>query len=227
MNPPIEAMPRDAAPRLAFEPELLLAALDVRLLLLDVDGVLTPGDLLYGAQGEELKRFSTLDGHGLKLLMSAGIEPVVISGRDSPALRARIAELGLRHSVLGSGAKLPAAQSLLDQLELDWEQVAIIGDDWPDLALIARAGFSAAPPQSHAEVLARVRHITRAPAGLGAVREVCDLLLMARGAYAALLQDAIEGKPHTPPPGNTKAGRPHDAVSGTLAEPGAVLPSAR
>ncbi|OZB73888.1 MAG: 3-deoxy-D-manno-octulosonate 8-phosphate phosphatase [Thiomonas sp. 14-64-326] len=222
MNPPIEATPRDATPRLAFEPELLLAALDVQLLLLDVDGVLTPGDLLYGAQGEELKRFSTLDGHGLKLLMSAGIEPVVISGRDSPALRARIAELGLQHSVLGSGAKLPAAQSLLDQLELSWEQVAIIGDDWPDLALIARAGFSAAPPQSHAEVLARVSHITRAPAGLGAVREVCDLLLMARGAYAALLQDALDGKPHTPSPG-----RPHDAISGTLAEPGAVLPSAR
>jgi len=217
MSPPIEA-----TPRLTFEPELLLAALDVRLLLLDVDGVLTPGDLLYGAQGEELKRFSTLDGHGLKLLMSAGIEPVVISGRDSPALRARIAELGLQHSVLGSGAKLPAAQSLLDQLELSWKQVAIIGDDWPDLALIARAGFSAAPPQSHAEVLARVSHITRAPAGLGAVREVCDLLLMARGAYAALLQDALDGKPHTPPPG-----RPHDAISGTLAEPGVVLPSAR
>ena len=71
-------------------------------------------------------------------------------------------------------------------------------------------------------MLARVSHITRAPAGLGAVREVCDLLLMARGTYAALLQDALDGKPHTPPPG-----RPHDAISGTLAEPGAVLPSAR
>jgi 3-deoxy-D-manno-octulosonate 8-phosphate phosphatase (KDO 8-P phosphatase) len=189
----------DATPRLAFDPELVLAALDVRLLLLDVDGVLTPGDLLYGAQGEELKRFSTIDGHGLKLLMHAGIEPVIISGRDSPALRARIAELDLRHSVLGSGAKLPAAQALLDALRLQWSQVAVIGDDWPDLPLIARAGLSAAPPGSHPEVLARVRHVTRAPAGCGAVREVCDLLLTARGVYAALLQDALDGKPHSPP----------------------------
>ena len=211
----------DATPRLAFDPELILAVLDTRLLLLDVDGVLTPGDLLYGAQGEELKRFSTLDGHGLKLLMSAGVEPVIISGRDSPALRARIAELGLRHSVLGSGAKLPAAQSLLDQLQLSWAQVAIIGDDWPDLALIARAAFSAAPPQSHPEVLARVRHITQAPAGLGAVREICDLLLTARGAYAALLQDALDGQPHTPPRQSP------DPITGTLAEPGAVQSSSR
>ena len=212
----------DATPRLAFDPELVLAALDIRLLLLDVDGVLTPGDLLYGAQGEELKRFSTLDGHGLKLLMHAGVEPVIVSGRDSPALRARIAELGLRHSILGSGAKLPAAQSLLDQLQLRWSQVAIIGDDWPDLALIARAAFSAAPPQSHAEVLARVRYVTRAPAGLGAVREVCDLLLTAHGAYAQLLADALAGAPHTPPPQQAA-----DPISGTLAAPGAVLPSTR
>lgn len=211
----------DATPHLAFDPELVLAALDVRLLLLDVDGVLTPGDMLYGAQGEELKRFSTLDGHGLKLLMSAGIEPVILSGRDSPALRARITELGLQHSILGSGAKLPAAQALLDRLQLTWDQVAIVGDDWPDLALIVRAAFSAAPPLSHPEVLARVRHVTRAPAGLGAVREVCDLLLTARGVYARLLQDALDGEPHAQQ-------RPAASVIvGTLAEPGAVLPSAR
>ncbi len=214
----------DTAPRQNFAPELLLAALDVRLLLLDVDGVLTPGDLLYGAQGEELKRFSTLDGHGLKLLMSAGIEPVIISGRDSPALRARIAELGLQHSVLGSVAKLPAAQALLDRLGLGWQQVAIVGDDWPDLALIARAAYSAAPPTSHPEVLARVHHVTHAPAGMGAVREVCDVLLTARGAYANLLQDALDGKPHTPPRAATVL---TDPVVGTLAEPGAVLPSGR
>ena len=211
----------DATPRQHFDAELVLAALDVRLLLLDVDGVLTPGDLLYGAQGEELKRFSTIDGHGLKLLMAAGVEPVIISGRDSPALRARIAELGLRHSVLGTGIKLPAAQALLDSLQLGWNQVAMIGDDWPDLALLARAGFSAAPPGSHPEVLARVRHVTRAPAGIGAVREVCDLLLTARGAYAALLQDAIEGTPRT------LSRAPADPTAGTLAAPGAVFPSGR
>ncbi|MGE0072178.1 MAG: KdsC family phosphatase [Thiomonas sp.] len=210
----------DATPLLNFDAELVLAALDVRLLLLDVDGVLTPGDLLYGAHGEELKRFSTVDGHGLKLLLHAGVEPVIVSGRDSAALRARIAELGLRHSILGSGAKLPAVQALLDRLQLGWEQVAVIGDDWPDLPLLARAAFSAAPPSSHPEVLARVRHVTRAAAGLGAVREICDLLLTARGAYARLLQDALDGKPHTPVAAA-------DPIHGTLAEPGAVQPSAR
>ncbi len=206
---------RDPVPRQQFDPELLLAALDVRLLLLDVDGVLTPGDLLYGARGEELKRFSTIDGHGLKLLQVAGIEPVIISGRDSPALRTRIAELGLRHSVLGSTAKLPAAQALLDRLQLGWDQVAMIGDDWPDLALLVRVGFGVAPPGSHPEVLARVDHVTRAPAGQGAVREVCDLLLAARGAYAGLLCDALDGAPHAP------AVTAADSTPGTPAAPAA------
>lgn len=192
------AKPADPTPFQAFDPELLLAAQNVRVLLLDVDGVLTPGDLLYGEHGEMLKRFSTLDGHGLKLLQAAGVMPVIISGRDSAALRARIAELGLEHSVLGSGAKLPAAEAILDKLGLTWAEAAMIGDDWPDLALLARAGFTAAPPASHPEVLARVRHVTRAPAGLGAVREVCDLILTARGAYAQWLRDALDGAPHHP-----------------------------
>lgn len=222
MQTPADPTPRiDCAPRQQFDPERLLAALDVRLLLLDVDGVLTPGDLYYGAQGDELKRFSTIDGHGLKLLTVAGVESVIISGRDSAALRCRIAELGLRHSVLGSHAKLPPAQALLDRLQLGWNQVAVIGDDWPDLALLARAGFSAAPPSSHPEVLARVDHVTRAPAGSGAVREVCDLLLAARGAYAGLLRDALEGGPHAP------AAEAADPTAGTLAAPGAVAPSTR
>ncbi len=186
----------DAAPRISFDAGLLLRAQPVRLLLLDVDGVLTPGDLLVGADGEQLKRFSTLDGHGLKLLAGCGVRPAVLSGRDSPALRARLAELGLlEHALLGRSHKLPGAQSLLQALQLDWEQVAVIGDDWPDLPLLVRAGLAACPPQSHPEVLARVHHVTRAPAGLGAVRELCDLLLCAQGAYAGLLEQAVHGEP--------------------------------
>lgn len=192
--------PADPTPAQTFDPELLLALQDVRLLLLDVDGVLTPGDLLYGEQGEVLKRFSTIDGHGLKLLQAAGIMPVVISGRDSPPLRARIAELGLPHSVLGSRAKLPAAEGVQQALGVGWAQTAVIGDDWPDLGLIARAAFAAAPPSAHPEVRARVRYLTRAPAGLGAVREVVDLLLAARGAYARWLAEALDGAPHHPQP---------------------------
>ncbi len=198
--PALRLSPADPTPAQTFDPELLLAVQDVRLLLLDVDGVLTPGDLLYGEQGEALKRFSTIDGHGLKLLQASGVEPVIISGRDSPPLRARIAELGLLHSVLGSGAKLPAADGVQKALGVDWAQTAVMGDDWPDLGLIARAAFAAAPPSAHPEVLARVRHVTRAPAGLGAVREVADLLLAARGAYARWLRDALDGAPHHPQP---------------------------
>ena len=182
----------DIAPRLGFDPELLLRAQPVRVLLLDVDGVLTPGDLLVGAEGEQLKRFSTLDGHGLKLLGSRGVRPVVVSGRDSPALRARLRELGLlEHSVLGRSRKLPGAQGVLRELGLEWEQAAVIGDDWPDLPLLVRARLAACPPQSHPEVLARVQYRTRAGAGAGAVREICDLLLCAQGAYAALLEQAV------------------------------------
>ena len=185
----------DTAPRAAFDPELLLRAQPVRVLLLDVDGVLTPGDLLVGADGEQLKRFSTLDGHGLKLLASCGVRPAVVSGRDSPALRARLRELGLlEHAVLGRSHKLPGAEGLLRELGVDWEQAAVIGDDWPDLPLLARARLAACPPQSHPEVLARVHYRTRAGGGQGAVRELCDLLLCAQGAYAALLEQAVRGE---------------------------------
>ncbi len=185
----------DLEPRLRFDPELLLLGQEVRLLLLDVDGVLTPGDLLVAAEGEQAKRFSTLDGHGLKLLAACGLRVAVISGRDSPPLRWRLAELGLlEQAVLGQSHKLPAAQAVLRDAGLDWSQVAALGDDWPDLPLLVRARLAACPPQAHPEVLARVHHRTRAPAGLGAVREVCDLLLCARGAYAGLLAQAIAGE---------------------------------
>ena len=194
MNP-LSMTPFDTRPRLNFAPEILLRAQDVRVLLLDVDGVLTPGDLLVGEDGEQLKRFSTLDGHGLKLLAACGVQPVVVSGRDSPALRARLRELGLlERSVLGRSSKLPGAETMLRDLGMTWERAAVIGDDWPDLPLLVRARLAACPPQAHPEVLARVHHRTRAPAGLGAVREVCDLLLCARGAYAGLLAQAIAGE---------------------------------
>ncbi len=185
-------MSADPTPRQTFATELLLRAQPVRALLLDVDGVLTPGDLLVGADGEQLKRFCTLDGHGLKLLESCGVTAVVLSGRDSPALRARLAELGLlRHAVLGRSHKLPGAQAALEALGLGWGEVAAIGDDWPDLPLLTRAQLAACPPGAHPEVLARVHVRTRAAAGAGAVRELCDLLLSAQGRYADLLSQAV------------------------------------
>ncbi|MDO5290312.1 MAG: HAD hydrolase family protein [Pseudomonadota bacterium] len=179
--------PATWAPALRFAPELLLHAQGIRVAFFDVDGVLTDGGLYFSAEGETLKRFHTLDGHGLKLLARAGIVPCVISGRDSAPLRQRLAALGITHLRLGTEDKLPAAQSLLAALGADWHQAAAMGDDWPDLPVMARAALACAPPQAHVEVRAVARHITAARAGEGAAREFCDLLLAASGHYARLL----------------------------------------
>ena len=177
-------------PALNFAPELLLRAQPVRVAFFDVDGVLTDGGLYFSESGETLKRFHTLDGHGLKLLQRAGITPAVISGRDSAPLRTRLAALGVTHMRLGTEDKRPAAEALLAELGLDWSAAAAMGDDWPDLPMLRRAAFACVPPEAHAEALAVAHHVTRRPGGAGAVRELCDLLLIARGAYARELQQA-------------------------------------
>jgi 3-deoxy-D-manno-octulosonate 8-phosphate phosphatase (KDO 8-P phosphatase) len=176
---------------LIFPPELLLKAqgrgLGLKAAIFDVDGVLTDGRLFIGESGESFKAFSSLDGHGLKLLAQGGITPLVITGRDSPAVRRRIADLGLAHAVYGAQDKLAAAAAMLQALALDWADVAAMGDDWPDLPLLTRAAFACAPANAHAEVRAIADHVTRACGGDGAARECCDLLLMAAGRYAQLL----------------------------------------
>lgn len=177
-------------PVMSFPAELLLRAQPVRVVFFDVDGVFTDGGLYFTEQGETIKRFHTLDGHGVKLLQRAGITPAVISGRDSPALRLRLQALGIRHARLGNEDKAPAAQAVLQELKLDWAQAAAMGDDWPDLPLLLRSALAVAPPHAHAEVLARAHYITRATGGQGAVRECCDLLLTASGHYVRLLQEA-------------------------------------
>lgn len=174
-------------PALSLNAELLLQAQGVRVLFLDVDGVLTDGGLYFSEQGETLKRFNTLDGHGLKLLLQAGITPSVISGRDSKALRVRLQALGVTHVRLGTEDKLPAAQQVLSELGLDWSQAAAMGDDWPDLPMMRRSALACAPANAHVEVRAASRYVTRNEGGHGAVRELCDLLLAANGHYARML----------------------------------------
>jgi len=184
------------SPALTFDPGLLLKAqgpnLGMKAAIFDVDGVLTDGRLFIGENGEMFKAFSTLDGHGLKLLARAGITPIVITGRDSPAVRRRVADLGLQHAVYGAGDKLAAAQPLLATLGFDWAEVAAIGDDWPDLPLLTRAGFACAPANAHVEVKAVAHHVTQRAGGDGAAREFCDLLLVAAGRYADLLQGHLQ-----------------------------------
>lgn len=177
---------------IVFPPETLLAAQDIRVAFFDVDGVLTDGGVYFSEQGETLKRFSILDGYGLKLLRSAGITPVVITGRDSKPLRVRLAALGIEHVRYGTEDKLPAAEAMLATLGASWAEAAAIGDDWPDLPVLMRAAFAVAPANAHAEVRAVARHVTAARGGEGAAREFCDLLLTAGGHYRRLL-DAARG----------------------------------
>ncbi len=181
---------------LVFAPELLLRAqgtglgtsLGMKCAIFDVDGVLTDGLLYIGEAGELFKAFHVLDGQGMKLLMKAGIEPVVVTGRDSAAVRRRVADLGLASAFFGVDDKLAVATALLGERGLDWIDLAVIGDDWPDLPLLARAGFACAPANAHAEARALAHHVTQAQGGAGAAREFCDLLLMAAGRYQSLLQ---------------------------------------
>ena len=174
-------------PALQFDPQLLLLAQPVRVAFFDVDGVLTDGGLYFSEVGETLKRFHTLDGHGIKLLQQAGITPAVVTGRDSPALRLRLKARGVMHARFGTEDKRPAAESILAELGLSWPQAAAIGDDWPDLPVMRRVAFACAPAQAHIEARALAHHVTAAPGGAGAAREFCDLLLVASGRYASLL----------------------------------------
>lgn len=176
-----------SAPTLVFAPELLLRAQAVRVAFFDVDGVLTDGGLYISEQGETLKRFHTLDGHGLKLLQQAGITPAVITGRDSAPLRLRLRALGIEHAIFGTEDKRPAAEQILTTLGLQWSQAAAMGDDWPDLPVMRRSAIACAPAQAHAEVRAQAHYTTTASGGEGAVREWCDLLLIASGHYRRLL----------------------------------------
>jgi 3-deoxy-D-manno-octulosonate 8-phosphate phosphatase (KDO 8-P phosphatase) len=166
---------------------LLAKASGIRVLLLDVDGVLTDGGLYFGAEGELFKRFNTLDGHGLKMLQRAGITPAVVTGRGSAALRSRLAALGIVHARYDIDDKAPAAEEILAELGLGWGQAAVMGDDWPDLPMMLRAALVCAPANAHPEVRSRADIITRREGGAGAVREVCDLMLTASGQYPALL----------------------------------------
>ena len=186
-------------PALQHPPELLLKAQGIRWAIFDVDGVLTDGRIYISERGEEFKAFSTLDGHGLKLLAQADITPVVITGRDSPAVRRRVADLAIQHAVYGAADKLAAANQLMQQLGLGWSTLAAMGDDWPDLPLMTRAAFACAPANAHVEVKAVAQHVTEARGGFGAARECCDLLLMAAGRYAGLLNGQLQTLDGGPP----------------------------
>jgi 3-deoxy-D-manno-octulosonate 8-phosphate phosphatase (KDO 8-P phosphatase) len=160
--------------------DLLRIASGVRLLILDVDGVMTDGRLYYDPDGQEFKAFHVRDGYGLKRIIEAGIEVAVISGRRSGSAAGRMADLGIRHVMLGREDKSAALDELLAVLRLDPQTAACIGDDAPDLPVMRRVALPIAVADCHPSVAPAARWRTTLPGGAGAVREVCDLLLAAR-----------------------------------------------
>jgi 3-deoxy-D-manno-octulosonate 8-phosphate phosphatase (KDO 8-P phosphatase) len=168
-------------------PTYLERAARVKLMIFDVDGVLTDGSLHYGADGEALKTFNVQDGLGIKLIQEAGIQTAIISARTSPQVIRRAADLGIGHLHQGGHDKLTPFNALLAKTGLAAEQVGFIGDDVVDLPILARVGFAVAVPNGRPEVLACAHHTTVAGGGRGAVREVCELLLHAQGSHARVM----------------------------------------
>lgn len=168
-------------------PEVLERARRVKLLISDVDGVLTDGHIYMAGNGEAFKAFNILDGFGIKALAEAGIAFAVITGRQSDIVTQRMRELGVRYVFQGQGDKLSAFASLKTQLRLTDEHIAHVGDDLPDLPLIRRVGLGVAVANAYPELKAHAHYVTRQAGGAGAIREVCDLLLAGHGQLDALL----------------------------------------
>ena len=164
----------------SFQPALR----QVRLLVLDCDGVLTDGRLHYGPRGELFKSFHVRDGHGIKQVAAAGIDIAIISGRRSTALTRRAKELGIRTVVQGANDKLAACEKIVTARKLTLEHCACVGDDTPDAPLLCAAGLGIAVADAHPDALAAADLVTLRPGGHGAVREVCDWLLLARRTRA-------------------------------------------
>jgi 3-deoxy-D-manno-octulosonate 8-phosphate phosphatase (KDO 8-P phosphatase) len=165
-----------------MDPQLLRQAAGIRLLVLDVDGVMTDGRLHYDAEGREFKTFNVRDGYGIRRAIDAGIEVAVISGRRSQSAAGRMAELGIRHVMLGRDDKAAALEELLARTGIPAASAACVGDDAPDLPVMARVALPIAVADCHLSIAHAAAWRTTLPGGAGAVREVCDLLLAARAS---------------------------------------------
>ena len=170
----------------AAAPDALDRARRVRLMLFDVDGVLTDGRLWYGPAGEALKAFSVSDGHGIKLLMQGGVAVGLLSARSSAATARRAEELGIAHVLQGVDDKRGAFDTLVANLGLQASEAGFMGDDLLDLPVLLRCGFASAPPEAHELVRARAHYVARAQAGAGAAREVCEFLMRAQGTLESV-----------------------------------------
>ena len=159
----------------------------IRLIAFDVDGVMTDGGLYYSDSGEEFKRFSSLDGHGLKMLRASGVEVAIITGRTSPCVEARVKNLGITHLFQGVEHKLETMVELLNMLKLPRDAAAYMGDDVVDLTVMRHVGLAISVPESPLLVRKHSHYVTQRGGGHGAVREACELIMSAQGTLDAQL----------------------------------------
>lgn len=171
-----------------MDPDLEQRASQIECLLTDVDGVLTDGTIALLGDSEELKQFHVWDGSGIKYAQRAGLRVGFITGRRSDSVARRAAELGVEDLFMGAIRKLPVLDEIQAQYGLEAQQIAYIGDDLIDLPILTRVGLAAAVPEAHEEVLSRVHLVTRAAGGKGALRELIEIILKARGDWDAVME---------------------------------------
>lgn len=168
-------------------PDILQRAKPVRLLVFDVDGVLTDGSIFISETGEEFKAFNSQDGHGIKMLKASGVEVAIISGRSARCVEARAHNLGIALLYQGVEDKLEVYLELLKKFDFEERATAYVGDDVMDLPVMLRCGLAASVPGAHALVKRRAHYVTRNAAGRGAAREVCELIMRAQGTWESAL----------------------------------------
>lgn len=179
--------PAEALVLARVPPTVRERAATVRLMVFDVDGVLTDGSLYYGENGEMLKRFHALDGHGLRLLMEGGLTVALVTGRSGPIVSRRAAELGIADVMQGIRDKATAVTELAQRHSIDLTHTGFMGDDIIDLPAMQRVGFAASVPNAPGYVTQGAHWVSSVPGGSGAVRECCDLLLASQGRLGAFL----------------------------------------
>jgi 3-deoxy-D-manno-octulosonate 8-phosphate phosphatase (KDO 8-P phosphatase) len=167
--------------------EHMQRAARIKVMIFDVDGILTDGSLTYGPEGEVTKTFNVLDGLGIQLLNKSGVQTAIISARQSPIVVKRAADLGISHVYQGIHDTRIGFAQLLAATGVTAEECGYIGDDVIDLPLLTKVGFAVTVPSGHPEVQHRAHYVTRNPGGRGAVREICDLVMRAQGTYEQAL----------------------------------------
>jgi 3-deoxy-D-manno-octulosonate 8-phosphate phosphatase (KDO 8-P phosphatase) len=168
--------------------DILERAKQIRLVIFDVDGVLTDGSLYLGDDGQEYKAFNSRDGHGMKMLQHTGVTLAIITGRTSEVVRIRMQSLGIAHVYQGRHDKIPAYEELRETLKLRDERIAYVGDDVVDLPIMRRVGLSVAVADAHRLVRRYSHWQTQAPGGRGAGREVCELIMEAQGTLGEMME---------------------------------------